>query len=821
MLRLMAVSVLEDVLRGVRHLVRSPVFSLATIATLALGLAANIAMLSAWNALVLRPLPVRAPSELVWARGQSPQGQNRLTLTTAVPRLEEDPGPLTGYCAWNGNLVLPVEANGEPAQATIDFMSAGCLETLGLRPVLGRAYTAAEAPLTSPGAQVVLIHHRFWQRMFGGDPAVVGQRLRTEGRQLEIIGVLPAGYDGIQIDGGADIVAPFGSILPAPVGRPPGASLILARLRPGTTIAQARAHLTPRWPAVAAAVLPAGLTARERNTFLDVHVRVESLATGLSDLRDRYRRAVQVALGLTGLLLVLVCTNLGGLLLARMAAREQELHVRRALGATGARLFQQMAIESVLLAGLGTVLGSALAWPLVGAIERLLPVGLTGRTLSLTPDLRVVGVSAVSGVLTAVLICLVPVLSVTRRANAAETQWDRTVARASDRRHRLLLVTQVAICSILVVGAGLLSRSLAALLGADTGVRPDGVLSVRLMPLPNGYERFDAASYYPALLERLAALPSVRQVGYARMFPHLTTSTPQLAPITVVGEPDPDIGAQFDVVSPRFFDTVGIRVLRGRGIEAGDDAQARAVAVVNEHLARQITAGGEVIGRRISYGTGPERENIEVVGVVSDATLGSYRATSPPIVYLSALQAGRLGYYPTLAIATDGEPMRIARDVERVVRSMGHEYAHTTLPLAEFLDRSVSTERLATGVAGGTALLGIMLALVGLYALLAFAVARRTREIGVRLALGATSGAVLRLVIREGLSLVLCGVAVGVPLSIWPTRFLESLLFGIAPLDWITLGGTAAAFVVVGVLGGLVPAIRASRVDPAIVLRAE
>lgn len=818
---LMAGSILEDVRRGVRHLVRSPAFSLATIATLALGLAANIAMLSVWNALMLRPLPVRAPSELVWARGHSPQGQNRLTLATAVPRLEEDPGPLTGYCAWNGNLVLPVEAHGEPTQASIDFMSAGCLETLGLMPVLGRVYTAAEAPLTSAGAQVVLIHHRFWQRMFGGDPAVIGQRLRTEGRQLEIIGVLPAGYDGIQIDGGADIVAPFGSILPAPVGRPPGASLILARLRPGTTIEQARAHLTSRWPAVVAAVLPAGLNARERDTFRDVQVRVESLATGLSELRDRYRRAVQVALGLTGLLLALVCANLGGLLLARMAAREQELQVRRALGATGARLFQQMAIESLLLAGVGTVLGTGLAWTLVGAIERLLPVGITGRTLSLTPDLRVIGVSAVGGVLTAGLICLVPVLSATRRANAAETQWDRTVVRASTRRHRLLLVTQVAICSILVVGAGLLSRSLAALLGADTGVRPDRVLSVRLMPLPNGYEGFDAASYYPVLLERLAALPSVHRVGYARMFPHLTTATPQLAPITVIGEPDPDIGAQFDVVSPRFFDTVGIRVVRGRGIETGDDARARAVAVVNEQLARQIAAGGEVIGRRISYGPGPERENIEVVGVVSNATLGSFRATSPPIVYLSALQAGRLGYYPTLALATNGEPMRIAPDVERVVRSMGHEYAHTTLPLAEFLDRSVATERLAAGVAGATALLGIVLALVGLYALLAFAVDRRAREIGVRLALGATSGGVLRLVIREGVTLVLCGVAVGVPLSIGPARFLESLLFGITPFDWITLAGTAVAFLVVGLVGGLVPAIRASRVDPATVLRAE
>ncbi|MEZ5283812.1 MAG: ABC transporter permease [Vicinamibacterales bacterium] len=691
-------SVLEDVRRGVRHLVRSPVFSLATIATLALGLGANAAMVSAWNALMLRPLPVRSPSELVWARGFGSQGQTRLMLITAVPRLEEDPGPLTGHCAWNGNLVLPVEANGEPTQATIDFMSAGCLDTLGLVPVLGRAYTAAEAPLTTAGAPVVLIHHRFWQRMFGGDTAVVGKRLSTEGRQLEIIGVLPAGYDGIQVDGGADIVAPFGSILPGPVGRPPGASLIVARLRPGATLDQARAHLAPRWRAVVEAVLPPGLTARERDTFLDVHVRIESLARGLSDLRDQYRRPVQVALGLTGILLALVCANLGGLLLARMAAREQELRVRRALGATGGRLFRQMAIECLLLAGVGTAVGSVLASTLLGMIEGLLPAKLTGRTLSLTPDLRVIAVTTVGGLLTAVLICLVPIVSTLRRANAAEGQWHRTIAGAGARRHRLLLVTQVALCSILVVGAGLLSRSLAALRDADIGVRADHVLSVRLMPVPNGHERFDAASYYPALLERIAALPSVRRVGYARMFPHLTTSTPQLAPITVTGEPDPDIGAQFDVVSPRFFETVSIRLLRGRGIEAGDDARTGAVAVVNEKLARQLAAGGEVIGRRISYGTGPGRENIEVVGVVSDATLGSFRATSPPIVYLSALQAGRLGYYPTLAIATAGEPLQIAPEVERLVRSLGHEHrryctAARRVPRPERLDRATGDGR--------------------------------------------------------------------------------------------------------------------------------
>jgi putative ABC transport system permease protein len=817
----MAESIMADVLRALRHLARSPTFTLATVVTLALGLGANAAMLSAWNALVLRPLPVRSPSELVWARGYSPQGQPRLTLITAVPLLDEDSGPLAGHCAWNGNLVLTVEANGEPTQATVDFMTAGCLDTLGLTPMLGRGYTAAEAPLASAGTRAVLIHHRFWHRMFGGDPEVLGRRLRTEGVELEIIGVLPPGYDGIQVDGGADIVAPFGSILPGPAGRPPGASAILARLRPGATLDQARAHLAARWPAVVEAVLPAGLGSRDRDAFRDVQVRVGSLATGFSSLREQYRRPVQVALGLTGLLLVLVWANLGGLLLARLAAREQELVVRRALGATGWRLFRQTAIESLLLAGVGTAVGGVLAWLLLGVLEGLLPTGLTGRALSLRPDLRILTVGALGGVLTAALVCVVPVLATIRRAGDTAAQWHRTIAGTGPRRHRILLVTQVALCSVLVVGAGLLSRSLAALQGAETGVRPEGVLSVRLMPVPNGYEQFDAASYYPTLLEQIAALPGVRRVGYARMFPHLTTSTPQLAPVTVVGEPDLGSGAQFDVVSPGFFETVGIRLLRGRGIEVGDDARAPVVAVLNEQLARQLAPGAEIIGRRIGYGTGPGRENIEVVGVVSNATLGSFRAASTPIVYLSAAQAGRLGYFPTLEIATDGNPMRIAPEVEQVVRTMGREYAHTTLPLSEFLERSVSTERLATSVASATALLGIALALVGLYALLAFGVARRTRELGVRMALGATSGSVLRMVMRDGLGLVLCGVAIGLPLSIWTAQFLGSLLYAVEPMDGLTLGGTTMCFLLVAVVGGFVPALRASRVDPAIALRAD
>lgn len=480
----MVESLLQDIRHAARHLRRSPGFALAAIPTLALGIGASTAMLSVLNALVLRELPVRTPSELVSARAYSREGQPRLTLITTLPLLDEAPGPLTGYCAWNGDLVLTVEANQQPMQAVIDFMTAGCFEVLGVVPTLGRLYTAGEAPLTRPGTRVALIRHRFWQRMFGGDPTVLGKRIRAEGVEIEIIGVLPPSYEGVSVDTGPDIVAPFGSIMPVPAGRPPGASYVLARLRPGATLEQARAHLVPRWPGIVDAAIPPGLPARDQQVFRDVTVRVESFANGASFLRQRYLQSLQIAVGLTSMLLVLVCLNLGGLLLARLASREGEILVRRALGATRWRLAQQLSAESVLVALAGTTLGIPLAFLFVNAIDALLPAGLTARVIALSPDTRVLGLTMLAGLLTGLLISLVPLLATTSVTRHGGAQWERTIA-SGGLRGKALMVAQVALCSVLVVGATLLSRSLTALQRVETGVRTDNVLSVRLMPVPN------------------------------------------------------------------------------------------------------------------------------------------------------------------------------------------------------------------------------------------------------------------------------------------------------------------------------------------------
>jgi putative ABC transport system permease protein len=813
-------ALLHDVrhaLRGFRH---SPGFAIAAIVVMAIGMGGSTALLGALDALQWRELPVRNARELIWARGYSPQGQPRLTLITALEHLQRSEGPISDYCALNGGLVAAVEANGQPTQVGIDFVTAGCFELLGVTPALGRAYRIDEAPLTARSAQVALITHGFWQRMYGGDPGVLGRHLRMEGVQVEIIGVLPRGFSGLNIDGGAQIFAPFGAVVPNPAGRVPGATYVVGRLRPGASIEQAEAHLSSLWPAMLQAIVPGTLPPSERAVFLDSHVRVGSLATGFSALRDRYLEPLQISFALTVALLVLVSANLGGFLLVRLTARRSELVVRRALGATQWRLSQQLVAEGLLLAGAGTVLGAPLALGLAYVLESSLPVGLVERAITFSPSLRVFLAAAVGSLLTGAAISLVPILTVVARMNQAIAQWDRTVATSGMIRNRILIVGQVALCAVLMVGATLLSRSLAALHAADVGVHTDNVLSARLMPVPNGYQKFEAGVYYPEMLERIAVLPQVRSVGYSRMFPNLLTATPLLAPVTLVESPDREVGAQFDVASPQFYATVGMRIVRGRNFLDTDRAGAPPVVIVNESLARQLS-GSEILGRRINYGTDPARQNLEIVGVVSNATLGSYRHDAVPIVYLSALQAGRTGYFPTLQIATTGDPLAIANEVRRIVREMGREHVVTMLTLDDYLAQSTSTERLAALVANLTASLAVTLAVIGIYALLAYTVSHRSRELGIRVALGARPQSIVTLVIRDAIVLTSLGIIIGIPLALWPAHALESLLFGVTPADPWTLAIAAVLLLAVGVAAGVLPAARAARADPIVALRAE
>lgn len=811
---------IQDVRHAFRHLRRSPGFAAAAMLTLALGVGANTAMFSMLNALVLRPLPIKDPHGLIGVSNRNAQDQVRLTLIPVVTELQKGDGPLHDVCAYNGGGVFAADVKGTPTQAVIALVTGQCFNTFGVGPLLGRAIADDDAPIGRRGNLVTVIGHRFWTRMFAGDANVLGKTIRMEGMELTVIGVMPAGFGGLNADFGIDLFMPYGTISPIRPDRPPGASHILGRLRPGVPLEQARSELSARWPALMEAVVPSTLPPSERADLNNARVRVEQLGTGTNFLRDRYTRPLTIIFGLTGVLLLLACINLGGLLLSRFAARGPELAIRSALGGSRRRVAQQMLLESLLLSLGGAALAIPAAFAIVGVLASFLPVGLVERSLTFTPDLRVLAVTAAFGVAAGILMSGLPIWIAGRRRGAVRFGWDRTIAGSTNQWARGLLVAQVALSVVMLSGAGLLIRSLYLLQRADLGVRTANVLNVRVMPLPNAYRTIDNASYFPALHDQLAALPGVRSVGFARAFPRMAGEFVG-QPIAFVGEPAGNARAQLESASPGFFETVGVPLLRGRGPSWADDSKSRQVAVVSEALARQLTPDGDVLGRRVRFGADRSHQDVVVVGVVGNASLGNPRQRDVPVFYRPTLQAGLFANYPNLVIATHGDPLAAAPAVARILKEGGREYAHEIATLDGVFARAPASERMSATLAGAVACLAVALAFIGVFGLLAYAVSRRTREIGVRVAVGADRGAVVRMVMREGLVLTLLGMAIGLPAAVFAGRVLKTLMFGVSEADPMTLAATTVFFVMLGLAAGIVPARRAAAVDPVVALRAD
>lgn len=671
----------QDVRYAWRHLARSPGFTAAALLTLALGIGANTAMFSLLNALLVTRLQIEDPDALLAIVPMNSRGDDRSVPVSAVEVLRD--GPLQPLCGYLGGISVPVLAGDMPAWGGVTFVTGRCFEVFGVRPLLGRAISESDAPVYSTGARVAVISHRLWTSHFGANPAAVGRTLLVNNVEVEIVGVLPPGFTGLEADAGIDIFTPFDAVIPATADRRQLASYLLGRLRPGTTIAQASAELHARWPALLDGVIPAGLEATQRAQLRDSTPRLLHIGTGASRNRARYARPVTLIFGLTSVLLVLACVNLGGLLLARLTARSGELSVRLALGGTRWRIAQQMLSENLLLSVAGAALAVPIAYAVSSSVAAFIVPANVPYAMSFTPDRRVLAVTAAIALAAGVLISALPIWAAVRHGPLQFLTWNRTIVSATSPWVRGLLVVQVALSVVLLVGAVLLTRSLFLLQASNDHIRTGDVLIAVLQSQPNArFNRGGRASYYPPLLDRIAALPGVSAVALAERFPRVTT-TPRGMPVTVDDAAPSGVSTSTDYVSPQFFSMMGIDVLAGTTFSWADTLETRPVAMISQSLARALASDGDLVGRRLTMRTLPTDQRVEVIGIVADATQGDPRQSRPYIVYRPALQAPATSAFSAGLLVAATDRAAAASGVRDAVEGFGRDYVFEIVPLAE------------------------------------------------------------------------------------------------------------------------------------------
>lgn len=804
-----------DVKYALRHLKRAPAFAFAVVATLALGIGANTAIVSMLNALLWQRLPIPDPDGLVAITSHDARGRDRYIPFPAVPEVAKL-GLFDGVCGYNGGAVVTLDVNGVPGQAVVGFVSGQCFEVFGVMPTLGRPLTDSDAPLTAAGNRVVVISDRYWRRVFNGEPSAIGKTVAADGVEAEVVGVLPPGFAGLHVDAGIDVFAPPDTLIPARPDRRPVANQFLVRLRAPMTIAQAQTEMTSRWPSLLKASVPPSSTPQEGADLWGDGLRVASIGTGISSYRLNYVPALKMSMALTGTLLLLASVNLGGLMLTRLSARQSEVAVRLALGGSRRRVVRQLLLEGAILSSIGALLAIPVSLLLTSLLSSFLPIGSAFPTVSFVPTTPVLSGNMLAGVLVGIGLAALPAWLATRGRAPLQVGSTRTVARASGGLARAMLVVQIAMSVAVVVGAALLLRSLYGLQHVDLGVRTDGLIDVKLMTVPNGAKGPDP-TYFRRLSERVAAQPGVQAVGVSQVFPRMVLEP--ASAVTFAGSPPGDVRALSDTASPEFFDVVGIPLLRGRLPSWQDTMETRRVAVVSESLATALRADGDVVDRRINFGTFRDLQDLVVVGVVGDASVGNPRLPRVPVVYLPPMQ--RPFAAPNLIVAVAGDVGAVSAATRRILAEENRHFALEIVPVAEVFRRAPAGERMSATLAAAAGGLALLLAAIGIHATLAYAVSQRRREIGVRLALGAEPRHVAASVRWDGFRIAAAGVAVGLPLAWAGTRVVSATLFGVSPTDPLTFLVVAAAFGVIGGLGSVIPSWRAAAVDPGKALKAE
>jgi len=823
--------VIQDLRYGVRMLRKNPSFTATAVLTLALGIGVNTAVFSVVNALMLRSLPVERPEELrIIFSGPN---RNASFSNPLWEQLRERQDVFAGVFAW-ATPRFDLAQGGEVRYARGLMASGQFFPTLGVRPFLGRLLMPEDDRRGGENA-VVVLSHEFWQREYGAGVEALGKTIHLDGQPFQIVGVTPPSFFGLVVGSRFDVAVPLAA---EPIIRGENSVLdrptfwwLLAagRARPDLMPQQMDAHLaTISRPAFEATVSP---NTREpyRSQYLERVFTTWPVDTGVSNMRRTYRQAVWLLMGVVGMVLLIACANIANLLLARAAARQKEVGVRMALGASRRRLVRQLLTESWLLAAAGTVLAIPLAsWAgdlLVGQIG----VANFPVFLDLAPDWTTLTFVAGTALLTTLLFGLAPALRATR-VSLAEAMKQAGPGESDRRRRfglgRVLVVGQVAVSMVLLSGAALLLRSFHNLTALDTGFEAERVLIAEL-DLRRVQTRLESrALFYDELTERLRALPGVTAVSQADITPISGSDSSQDVQVDgFVPGSDGENSSRFNAVAPNYFAVMGTAFVAGRDFTVQDTAQAPRVAVVNEAFGRKFFPGRNPVGHQyFQTGSGGTRTFTEIVGLVRDAKYQTLREEPLPTVYIPLAQQGTAwwrGLSRKLVLRAASEPAALIPTVRAAIEQYSPQTAIQFLTLETQVADSLNQDRVLALLSGFFGGLALLLSSMGLYGLLAHSVARRGREIGIRMALGSTPQRILRMVLADGLLLAAIGVVVGVGAAVAATRVLASFLYGVAARDPLTLAAAGFLLVAVTAVACSRAARRAARVDPMMALRHE
>jgi predicted permease len=829
----------SDLRLAVRGLRRNPLFASVAIVSLALGIGANTAIFTLIDQILLRTLPVNAPEELVMLYQQgSNMGSNMGSRMHSYPLyqdLQRKAEPLAEVLCRR-LVAASIGIDNVTERVTSELVSGNYFTMLGVKPAAGRVFNSQEDDQIYRGHPVVVISHGYWVSRFGRDPSVVGRKILVNDHPMTIVGVSAEGFVGLDPAQSPQIRVP---VLMLPVMMPDVMTWlrmddrrarwvqVFGRLKPGYTAESAAAPIQGLFTQIRAyeMTLPAAKdwSQYSRAEFMKGRLLVTDAALGYSSLRNDFSTPLLVLMCMVGLVLLIACANVANLLIARAFMRQKEIAVRLSLGSSRARLVRQMLVESLALSFLGGVVGVGLAVVLTRALLALAPSQGQPLLISATPDPRILAFALLLTFATGIVFGLLPALRASRPdpwSTLKDTMGSIAGAGGSLFLRKGLVTAQVALSFLLLFGAGLFVRSLQNLKTTDTGVALDNLVTFRLSPALSGYDDDRATLLQRALLERLRASPGVKSAGLAAM-PILAGDEwdSSMAVEGHTAKDGEDMQAFMNALSPGYFATMNIPILEGRDFRESDAARDPTVAIVNRRFAEHFFKGRSAVGRRLGWGGGPNSKlTIEIIGVVADSLYEGPREGVRRQAFVPHWGKGGQVYYVRTAAASAAAFNSIRSEVKQIAPSMP-VYAMKTVESQ--LDETLMTDRLIATLSAGFGLLATLLASVGLYGVMAFVVARRRKELGIRLALGAQSRSVIWLVMREVLLLLAIGLAIGIPAALSLGRYVASQLYGIQANDPSLAVSTVVVLAMVSSAAGLIPAHRASRIDPILALRYE